>query len=773
MNNIKDPNAAPYTRYEVIGRGSYGVVYKGLHNVTKAAVAIKVLNLDTVEEEVSDIQKEIVLLQSLKAGDAQNVIRYHGSFLVGTRLWIITDHCQGGSIRTLMKSGRIEEKFIVVIIREVLAALTYIHKADIIHRDIKAANILMTNEGRVQLCDFGVAAQLAANHFKRNTFVGTPYWMAPEVISDGLSYNYKADIWSLGITIYEIATGNPPYADQEPMRAIFLIPRNVPTRLEGSMFSSQIKEFVAACLCEKPEDRMSAPDLLKTRCMKIASKTPISILRELISRYEAWRKSGGVRKSLAMGGDIDLEDDFDSNFGLDDVAHAAPDEWDFGTVRTASGYDVEQPTWEQSADATEDLLRTIRPTNQPTIAASQPIAANARYEHPLLQLFGETKPALTLGVGSQSMLDLSSGKTALMSEPSTPVNETVMIEMPALNATSLASMSSVSLPALPLTSGSSSSTANVVQGDGASRFAAPHEVQGLALAPARQDSFDFFSNQYTRSIKSDGIQDDSDMNSKVRQENDEDLFTGQWTSKKLSASPPKPSQAPSPTRSRPTSPTRLQLPGHLSPPPSPSRRVPSNMHSTSTSASSMNSVAPIGAKTSFNSSLGLVHLHTNSSSQSLPDILPRPNISGATRDRSPSNSALPLLKQHMKRPSNLVLQKPGLVDTPDKGFLPPSPSRLMMPSNAGNQFPPIQSYTSTPLTQEINATTSHVGDDAKSPKAVSSRVAIQLPELAPLNFGVLCNNDHDMLLDELTRVVADMLGQLTHVENGLSSMTYS
>ncbi|KAG5440647.1 hypothetical protein PCK2_000235, partial [Pneumocystis canis] len=120
------------------------------------------------------------------------------------------------------------------------------------------ANILVTNDGRVQLCDFGVAAQLSANNFKRSTFVGTPYWMAPEVITEGVSYNFKADIWSLGITVYEIATGNPPFADQEPMRAIILIPRSPPTRLEGSQFSSHLKEFVAICLNEDADERPSA-----------------------------------------------------------------------------------------------------------------------------------------------------------------------------------------------------------------------------------------------------------------------------------------------------------------------------------------------------------------------------------------------------------------------------------------------------------------------------------------------------------------------------------
>ena len=133
----------------------------------------------------------------------------------------------------------------------------------------------MANDGRIQLCDFGVATQLAANHLKRNTFVGTPYWMAPEVITEGSMYNFKvhpwsdcingfqADIWSLGITVYEIATTRPPYADQEQMRALFLIPRSQPARLDGPGFSPQIKEFVGLCL-------QIAPDMVLL-CLKSSS----------------------------------------------------------------------------------------------------------------------------------------------------------------------------------------------------------------------------------------------------------------------------------------------------------------------------------------------------------------------------------------------------------------------------------------------------------------------------------------------------------------------
>jgi serine/threonine protein kinase len=154
-----------------------------------------------------------------------------------------------------MKSGPIEEKYIVLIVREVLVALSYLHRQGIIHRDIKAANILLTQAGKILLCDFGVAAHLQTNSNKRSTFIGTPLWMAPEVITDGKSYDTKADIWSLGVTLYEIATGNPPYFGMEPLRACALIPRSAPARLDASgNFSLPMKEFLGLCLQTDPSN---------------------------------------------------------------------------------------------------------------------------------------------------------------------------------------------------------------------------------------------------------------------------------------------------------------------------------------------------------------------------------------------------------------------------------------------------------------------------------------------------------------------------------------
>ncbi|CAG8570744.1 15582_t:CDS:10, partial [Acaulospora colombiana] len=291
-----------YSKQELVGRGAYGAVYKGINNETNQVVAIKVLNLDAGEDDVGDIVKEINLLSQLKHCDSQNITRYYGSFLHGTKLWIIMEYAAGGSIRTLLKAGKIEEKHISIITKEVLQALSYLHKCKIIHRDIKAANILLTAEGKVQLCDFGVAGQLTASSAKRTSFVGTPYplhyWMAPEVITEGAAYDTKADIWSLGITVYEIATGNPPYHHLSAMKAIQLIPKNRPATLEGP-FSPAIKEFVAVCLNEIPAERLTADELMKTKFIKSASKHQNGILRDLIVRFEQWKQTTDYRQSLS------------------------------------------------------------------------------------------------------------------------------------------------------------------------------------------------------------------------------------------------------------------------------------------------------------------------------------------------------------------------------------------------------------------------------------------------------------------------------------------
>ncbi|KAK7603091.1 hypothetical protein V9T40_003090 [Parthenolecanium corni] len=299
LNELKKLSEESLTRqpeevFDIIcklGEGSYGSVYKALHKESGQVLAIKQVPVDT---DLQEIIKEISIMQQC---NSPYVVKYYGSYFKNTNLWIVMEYCGAGSVSDIMRLRKktLTEDEIATIMSDTLKGLEYLHLRRKIHRDIKAGNILLNTEGHAKLADFGVAGQLTDTMAKRNTVIGTPFWMAPEVIQE-VGYDCVADIWSLGITALEMAEGKPPYGDIHPMRAIFMIPTKPPPSLkEVNKWTEEFSNFVNSCLVKDPNERPSATKLLEHAFIKAAK--PATILSQII--IEAREIRGKLQLSMS------------------------------------------------------------------------------------------------------------------------------------------------------------------------------------------------------------------------------------------------------------------------------------------------------------------------------------------------------------------------------------------------------------------------------------------------------------------------------------------
>ncbi|KAJ6130860.1 Serine/threonine-protein kinase svkA [Penicillium capsulatum] len=350
---MADDMASRYQMMEELGSGSFGVVYKAIDKSTGEIVAVKHIDLESSEDDIQEIQQEISVLATCAS---PYVTQYKASFLKGHKLWIVMEYLGGGSCLDLLKPGVFNEAHVSIVCRELLQGLDYLHA--------EAANVLLSNTGKVKLADFGVAAQLVNIKSQRNTFVGTPFWMAPEVIQQA-GYDFKADIWSLGITAIEMINGEPPHASTHPMKVLFLIPKNPAPRLEGNDYSNTFKDFIAQCLTKDPDRRPSAKELLRHKFIRNAGKP--EALQELIHRKQDFDAGRGVSKDVKYY--AESLDTITKPISEDD------DDWVFDTVKAPSMWVPKGPDW-TTLDEEEDqdpsqLLQDMHISQSPTKAPAQ------------------------------------------------------------------------------------------------------------------------------------------------------------------------------------------------------------------------------------------------------------------------------------------------------------------------------------------------------------------------------------------------------------------
>ncbi|XP_006139789.1 myosin-IIIa [Tupaia chinensis] len=307
FDNFPDPSDT-WEITETIGKGTYGKVFKVLNKKNGQKAAVKIL--DPIHDIDEEIEAEYNILKALS--DHPNVVKFYGIYfkkdkINGDKLWLVLELCNGGSVTDLVKGflkrgERMSEPIIAYILHEALMGLQHLHSNKTIHRDVKGNNILLTTEGGVKLVDFGVSAQLTSTRHRRNTSVGTPFWMAPEVIACeqqlDTTYDARCDTWSLGITAIELGDGDPPLADLHPMRALFKIPRNPPPKLrQPELWSAEFNDFISKCLTKDYEKRPTVSDLLQHKFITQIEGKDVMLQKQLMEFIDLHQCMGSTEKA--------------------------------------------------------------------------------------------------------------------------------------------------------------------------------------------------------------------------------------------------------------------------------------------------------------------------------------------------------------------------------------------------------------------------------------------------------------------------------------------
>ena len=404
-----------YSFDELIGKGSYGRVYKGRQTTTSKVVAIKVIDIDEADfhsafeqkdEQIKDFNREIRILKQAQDSGAPNMNIMIEALPVHSQLWLVCEYCPGGSVKTLMRAtnDRLSEQYIIIVARELAKALTGLHDAGIMHRDIKAANVLIHEEGRLELCDFGVATVLDTKGDKRKTFIGTPHWMPPELFVENPEYSDEVDVWEYGCTLYECALGNPPHSDLRERQQLASRMRRLKQSIslpEHEDFSQGLRDLVAYTLSPDAKSRPSMRQVLTHNyLLNTEAEYPTSNLSQLVKVYYAWLHGGGQRASLFMPGGAVVSDAPGS-------INTPIDEWNFSTtevfekrisaIMDISDFSQTSPLDGSAGDATPRAPKdtTIASSPLQEMTSSQKANFEARVQRGevgLVNLFDEAKP---------------------------------------------------------------------------------------------------------------------------------------------------------------------------------------------------------------------------------------------------------------------------------------------------------------------------------------------------------------------------------------------